>query len=103
MSQQFNVEDLIRVQFSRYPHTKDNDRELIARIYWALSKKGQTLNEFLRGYAEGRYPTAEAIRRTRARIQKKYPELRGKNYENRANNQKVVVQNLKDNKNQIYG
>ena len=82
------VENLLRTR----PELRDNDRELIAHV-WKMAieqKHGMpcyafTARSFLDEYARGDFPSAESIRRSRAWLQQKHPELRGERYLERQN------------------
>ena len=69
------------------PTNRDSDTKLVANYwYFELKKKGVDLNEIsafdlLDYYAKTKLTLAKTIVRTRADLQKEFPELRGKNYE----------------------
>jgi len=80
------VENLLKSR----PELRDDDRALISAIWkmaaenkYGSSTQALSARAFLEDYAAGYYPSAEAIRRSRAKLQEHIPELRGKDYEKR--------------------
>lgn len=91
----------------RYPSTKDNDRELIAR-YWKMQveelehiARGKlqslpyfTIDSFLAAFITGEFENPETIRRLRQKLQEQYPHLRGQKYLERHAHQEEVKKEL---------
>ena len=91
----------------RYPSTKDNDRELIAR-YWKMQveelehiARGKlqslpyfSMDSFLAAFITGQFENPETIRRWRAKLQELYPHLRGQKYLERHAHQTQVKKEL---------
>ena len=71
------VEKLLREN----PALRDDDYKLIA-VIWRdlLPTPYQYAKDFFVDFAHGKYPHPESIRRSRAKLQKDNPELRGKLY-----------------------
>lgn len=91
----------------RYPSTKDNDRELIAR-YWKSEMeelehiaRGKlqslpyfTIDSFLAAFITGAFEHPDSITRARRQCQEHYPHLRGAKYLERHARQKEVKKEL---------
>ena len=80
-----NVRDRVEKLLRQYPHLRDDDYKLIANIWHQQSKGIFTKQGFLKAFSEGKMSHPESIRRSRAKIQEKNPELRGRNYRGRTN------------------
>lgn len=68
------------------PHLRDDDRRLIASVWYREANVRMThlsAEEFLHKYADKKLTSAETIRRTRQKIQEEIPELRGNTYHKR--------------------
>ena len=69
------------------PRLRDDDNKLIANYYYneigAENLVKMTATEFLQRFADGKLTSSESIRRVRAKLQEKTPELRGQNYNKR--------------------
>jgi len=95
------VESLLR----QHPHLRDSDEKLICNI-WAIDVKARSLDiksmpamEFLKLFSEKYITHPESIRRSRAALQAKHQDLRGKTYNERHSNQTEIVTDLTDLKN----
>lgn len=64
----------------QFPALRDNDDLLYAEILDILQVGRFSASTVLRQRARYNIPPYETVRRARAKIQAKYPELRGKNY-----------------------
>lgn len=65
-----DVESLLR----KYPWLRENDRKLYLAVLW---KRGYDLNvSITHFFNDNSYPSTETVRRTRQKVQEKYPELR---------------------------
>lgn len=75
----------------KYPETKDDDSLLLVK-FWDIQTKGElkTFQEFCYLLTNKHLTHAETIRRTRQKLQEKYPELRGELYEVRKKLEKIV-------------
>lgn len=79
-----------------YPHLRDCDNKLVANI-WNKEMKNFNVTDafdFLQLYADKKITTADSITRARRKIQELHPELRGKNYNKRHNEEKKVRKNI---------
>lgn len=84
-----NTKERVKDLMERIPRLRDNDFRLQAVIWrkdlihkgWDLNK--MTAFELLQLYSQGNLTNAESIRRSRADIEKDFPELRGETYEER--------------------
>ena len=91
----------------RYPETKDNDRDLIAR-YWKTEiweeqdeARGKlqslpyySLDSFLAAFTDGKFTHPDTITRARRKVQSEYPHLRGEKYKARMDKQEEVKKDL---------
>lgn len=99
-----NIKDQVLVLLAAMPRLRDDDRALIAEVWRDQNgDQPQSFESFLREFSAGKFAHPESIRRSRAALQAKYPELRGKNYKERHDHSKDVVQELNDIKNDIPG
>ena len=92
------LNDKVKAYLETIPSTRDNDQELISRI-WAseLRKEGFELREgsiadFLNLHAKGRLSSSESIRRSRQKLQQDNPSLRGARYQERQSEQQKETQ-----------
>ena len=80
-NQIIKVKPTVEKLLKENPILRDNDYRLIAVIWRDLCPSpGQSADKFFSDFAEGKYPHPESIRRSRAKLQKANPELRGKLY-----------------------
>jgi hypothetical protein len=96
-----SIKDNIKLFLTKYESMRDNDNELIA-FYWYRVMKTNGIDEskytslnFLGDYSKGKYPSAESIRRCRQKIQEQFPQLRGKSYKNRHENEQDFRNQIK--------
>ena len=68
------------------PELRDNDRKLLLTV-WQIQEPalsypigGLQFSQFAEAFALGRFVNPESVRRSRASIQRRRPELRGKLY-----------------------
>jgi hypothetical protein len=92
------VKDKVEKILTESPEARDNDNLLILKV-WAmqnphLRNKKFTFVTFSRGYVDGFYHPAESIRRVRQALQKEFPKLRGKKYEERHKHQESIKEEL---------
>ena len=78
------------------PELRDNDDRLIANYWHAESKKynPQTAEDLLTLVAQGKLTSGPTIKRTRARLQKHNPHLRGKLYTKRQAHSKTLAREI---------
>jgi hypothetical protein len=76
---------LVELILTAFKATRDNDMDLIARVWFAETKYIDVLSatDFLIRVAKSEVSSPESIRRRRQLLQAKYPELRGTKYEER--------------------
>lgn len=70
------------------PVCRDNDNMLIAKVWFdemSNAQKSEPTVQFLIDFSEGKYSSAESIRRCRQKLQQEYPGLRGRSYMARHN------------------
>ena len=77
------------------PHLRDSDNKLIANI-WFNDSQQKTKMGFLQELADGKLTTPESITRARRKVQEECPELRGKKYRERQDEQDNVKQQLRE-------
>lgn len=79
----FNIAQKVREILEQYPLTRDSDEKLTAHI-WTMQIPSSimfgSVMDFLISYSNGKYTSAESIRRSRQKLQEEYPHLRGKNW-----------------------
>ena len=74
------VENLLRTR----PATRDSDELLICLVYDKLGTSWKLpFGEVMNKVNNGELPAFESVSRCRRKMQEKYPELRGKAYEQR--------------------
>ncbi len=84
----------------QYTHLKDNDDKLIATVLLndlkSLGLKPKEISgyQLLEIMAKGKLTNPESIRRSRAKLQEEFPELRGVNYQNRKSNSTNIKNEL---------
>lgn len=94
------VKDLVERILFENPETRDNDRLLMFKV-WAeqnpvLRRGMYPLRKFAEDFIEGRYYDPETIRRTRQKVQEKYPGLRGEKYFERHKEELIVRDEIKE-------
>jgi len=94
-----SIQERVKAHLQKTKFLRDSDPKLITRI-WAedIKKSGiQTpiaLDKLEEMISEGKITNGETIRRSRQKIQKENPELRGKNYRGRQSHQTTVKKDL---------
>lgn len=83
MNYNMTLEEKIKAFFKIEPDLKDNDLRLVTNVWATEMHPDKTLREFLKAMVKGLVSHPETIRRTRQRLQEKYPELRGNRYNQR--------------------
>lgn len=90
----------IKELLEKKPHYRDNDRKLLAHIWYTEADKAGILSKdvkkFLEFYADGRLSNAETIRRHRQLLQEKHPELRGALHEEKHRHANEVADEVKN-------
>lgn len=83
---------------------RDNDERLVAVFWWneihekklSLNPNGLTIVDFLQMYSEGKLTSADIITRARRKAQEENPELRGKKWKQRHEEEKLVRDEIND-------
>lgn len=95
-----NIKNDVQALLSKSEACRESDTRLIVSI-WAkflgeakIDKMSAT--DLLNMFSENKLPNPESIRRVRQRLQETNPYLRGKNYQNRQDEQETVVNELKE-------
>ena len=87
------IHDLVLEALIKHKHLRDSDRALCAHIW--LLEAGKSLhlsfNEFLSDFKKGNFTSPETIRRTRQKLQEKYPETRGSRHKERQDDLEPTV------------
>ncbi len=79
-----NNKALIKTMLIEKPHLREDDRKLIATVWYKEVKDLNTpVIDFLHHFADNKITHPESIRRCRAKLQETCPELRGNNYHKR--------------------
>ena len=89
----------IRALLEKSPHLKDDDKKLIATIWWhelrELGIDPEPFRRLLDLFVDGSLSNPESIRRTRQKLQQEYPGLRGEIYKKRHQHQEQVKEELR--------
>jgi hypothetical protein len=88
--------DYIKRGLEKVPELRDSDQMLMAHIWSAECRKHQvnSLPEFFVRLSSGKMTNYESVGRARRKVQEDHPELRGKNYKDRQDNQESVKSEL---------
>ena len=99
MAVNLNITDTVKEILTKHPETKDNDEYLILKVWVTQNPNLKTalFIDFARSFKSGKFANTESIRRSRAQLQKEYPELRGNAYEQRMAKQSKIKEQLKNN------
>lgn len=95
-----NISHTVKRILVNCPETREDDNLLILKV-WAIQNPVLRTNpnflfwDFAKDFKKKKYASTESIRRSRAKLQEEFPELRGKNYKNRQNHQESVKEELK--------
>lgn len=94
------VSDKVKHLITKDERLKDSDELLTVNLWWwevreaGLDPKTCTLEQFLLLYQKRKITEGETVTRARRQLQKAIPELRGKLYEQRQNESKIVRQEI---------
>lgn len=84
-----NVKKKVKQMLLEFPETRDNDNLLIMKVWLdqqpSMRKKEFMFKTFAIAFVNGAFCNPESIRRSRALLQNKYPELRGESWYKRQN------------------
>lgn len=98
-----NTTDLVKALLIARPALRDDDRKLIATVWFQLlklsGKQDISAVDFFKLYVKSELPSSETIRRTRQKLQEEKKQLRGERYNERQKNlepevRKVVKESL---------
>ncbi len=99
------VKDRIAMLLKEHSHLRDSDSQLRANLWYQEIRKIEPFNEpendllvlkICGLIAEDKLTDPESIRRSRAKLQEKYPELRGDKYNERHKNEEKIIQELRE-------
>jgi hypothetical protein len=95
-----DIKDTVKALMMQYTDFKDNDNQLVA-WFWKLEMEkmgypssNTPTSNFLKLMAWGKFTSSETITRVRRKLQEEFPELRGKNYDERQAKQSQVKKDL---------
>jgi len=80
------TKEVVKYLLGKYEHYRDEDNRMVAHVWnselFALGKDAKELSayDFLIIYSEGKLTAASDIERARRKAQEQYPELRGKKW-----------------------
>ena len=94
-----NIQDTVARLLFEQPDTRDDDKLLILKV-WAeqnplLRHPKYSFLGFAVDFLEGKYAEPESIRRSRQKIQEKYPSLRGGKYYERHKEELCMREEIK--------
>jgi hypothetical protein len=95
-----NIKDEVKRLLTFYPKLRDDDRALIAKIWGTEAEGLYGIPEFLEAFTGGAFTNPESIRRSRAALQVKHPNLRGELWEARHEAEAPIIDALNDIKNE---
>jgi hypothetical protein len=98
MPVKLNVTDKVKSILLNHPKTRDCDELLLVKIWISEndSIRDETFYYFATLFASGKLTSPESVRRTRAKLQQEFPELRGKLYEERHRRTEEIKSQLKE-------
>lgn len=96
---QFNSDNETNIYnyLNTYPKSRDNDMMLVALIWrFELGNEYESTSarELFKKMVNGEVTHFETIRRTRAKLQKEYPQVRGEKYLKRLERQNDIQEDL---------
>ena len=92
------LERTITGLLTNHPHLRDNDRKLVATVWW--QKVGEPLEylvgkDILKMYADGDLPDVDSITRCRRRLQEVREDLRGIKWESRHKSENEIIKEVR--------
>ena len=91
-----NVQPLVKQLLEKYAELRDCDNRLYINFISiadpVLRNRATDFNYFAKMMINGNYPPMESITRARRKVQEENPELRGKSYKGRKEEEKQVKQ-----------
>ncbi len=98
MKKMSKIKDQVHKLIAVKPELRDNDLRLIAEYYFYHVGREEIKNlsaiDLLSMMAEGKLPHSESITRVRRKLQEEYPDLRGKTYKARKQEEEKVRQQI---------
>lgn len=92
------VKKIVIYCLEKFERCRESDTRLVATIWKHHIKPDlakMTAEDLLQKLADNDLPSFESIGRMRRKLQEQRPELRGKNYVNRQQEEKKVIEELK--------
>lgn len=95
--------DMVKKLLERDAQLRDNDNLLVSKIWgYTLVDKGlkpseHSITTFLQMYSSEELPQADVITRARRKVQQEHKELRGKLWDERHHEEKIVRENITTN------
>ena len=94
-----SIKEDVRELLMTYPHYRDDDSKLISAFYYLKyggkeAFESATAFEFLKDFANGRFPFPDTITRVRRKLQEQEPLLRGDKYKERHHLEDDVRKNI---------
>lgn len=98
MSKILNVVDEVKRLLTHYKHLRDDDRKLVANIWYGVIGDPKKLSglDLLKLYVEKKIPDSESITRARRKLQEEIEELRGDLWYKRHNRQRAAINEIKN-------
>mgnify|MGYP003147911329 FL=1 len=95
------LRNVIKELLEEYPIIRDEDRRLVCNVWWlemggSASVKKLTAPDFMNKVANGSLSSWETITRIRRKLQEEIPDLRGKKWDSRHNQQVKVISELQE-------
>lgn len=94
-----SIKEDVRELLMTYPQYRDDDSKLISAFYYLKyggkeAFESATAFEFLKDFANGRFPFPDSITRVRRKLQEQEPLLRGEKYKERHHLEDDVRKNI---------
>lgn len=95
------IKNDVRELLIKYPDYRDSDSRLVAAYYYKKYGGRETFDnltamEFLKHFAEGRFPLPDYITRVRRKLQEQEPSLRGDTWRERHHLEEETRVNISD-------
>ena len=91
------VKEKVKILLEKHPKLKDSDSRLIA-TFWGTELKWASMSGFdvLKAIADGKVTSAEAIRRTRQKLNEYHPETRGLSWRRRHEKEVTIKEEIRN-------
>ncbi len=93
-----NISSTVKMILEKNPDTRENDNLLIIEV-WKQDNPlvaMMSFEEFAQAFIANEFTSTESCRRIRQLLNNEFPGLRGKNHTGRRNNQKRVLESLRE-------